>query len=59
MFWKRDAKIEKDYMSKQSGYIGRESGYSENESEVVVVVRWGTQADAETSMEKFKTDKSV
>lgn len=59
MFWSRDAQIEEDYTKLQPGYISRESGYSENSNEVVVVVRWKTQADADASMKKFMEDKSV
>lgn len=58
-FWARDAQIEEDYTKLQPGYISRESGYSENSNEVVVVVRWKTQADADASMKKFMEDKSV
>ncbi len=58
-FWQRDAEIESDYTSKQPGYISRESGYSEDNNEVVVVVRWKTQADADASMKKFMSDQSV
>ncbi len=58
-FWKEDAKIQDIYTSKQPGYISRESGYSEDTNEVVVVVRWKTMADAETSMAKFMGDDSV
>lgn len=58
-FWARDAKIETEYTSKQSGFISRESGYSENDSEVLVVVRWKTEVDAEASMKKFMNDETV
>lgn len=58
-FWTRDAEIDTDYTSKQTGYISRESGYSENSNEIVVVVRWQTQADADASMKKFMEDTSV
>ena len=58
-FWKRDAAIETDYTSLQPGYISRESGYSAEGNEVVVVVRWKSQADAQASMEKFMSDASV
>lgn len=58
-FWSRDAEIETDYTSKQPGYISRESGFSENNNQIVVVVRWKTQADADASMKKFMADKSV
>ncbi len=58
-FWTRDAQIEEDYTKLQPGYISRESGYSENNNEVVVVVRWKTLADADASMKKFMIDTSV
>lgn len=58
-FWKRDAGIEADYTSKQPGYISRESGYSAADNEVVVVVRWKSQQDADASMKKFMNDTSV
>ena len=58
-FWARDSQIEEDYTKLQPGYISRESGYSENSNEVIVVVRWQTQADADASMKKFMGDTSV
>ena len=58
-FWKEDAKIQKDYTSKQPGFISRESGYSNGENEVLVIVRWKTEIDADASMQKFMEDKSV
>lgn len=58
-FWARDAKIESDYTSKQNGFISRESAYSKESKEVVVIVRWETNADADASMQKFMSDKSV
>ncbi len=58
-FWAADAVIEANYTSQQPGYISRESGYSDETGEVVVVVRWKTTADAEASMKKFMTDESV
>lgn len=58
-FWKEDAKIQDIYTSKQPGYVSRNSGYSEDTNEVVVVVRWNTMADAEASMQKFMGDNSV
>lgn len=59
VFWKRDAEIEANYTSKQPGFISRESGYSKEKNEVVVVVRWEQQTDADSSMKKFMTDESV
>ena len=58
-FWKEDVKIQDIYTSKQPGYISRESGYSESNNEVVVVVKWESMADAEASMQKFMGDNSV
>ncbi|TMM56835.1 hypothetical protein FEE95_10055 [Maribacter algarum] len=58
-FWVADAELEADYTSVQPGFISRESGFSQTTGEVVVVVRWKTMADAEASMQKFITDKSV
>ena len=58
-FWTEDAKIEADYTSKQPGFLSRESGYSEDENEVLVIVRWESMSDADASMKKFMDDKSV
>ena len=58
-FWKEDAKIQDIYTSKQPGYLSRESGFSEDTKEVVVIVKWGTMQDAEASMAKFMGDNSV
>ena len=58
-FWLEDAKVQADYTSKQAGFISRESGYSRDSKEVLVIVRWKTQADAEVSMQKFMGDSSV
>ena len=58
-FWAEDAKIEANYTSKQAGFISRESGYSENDNEVLVIVRWKSMADADVSMKKFMSDASV
>ncbi|RNC88246.1 MAG: hypothetical protein ED556_03415 [Winogradskyella sp.] len=58
-FWKEDAKIQDIYTSKQPGYISRESGYSEETNEVLVVVKWETMTDADASMKKFMSDASV
>ena len=58
-FWLEDAKVEANYTSQQSGFISRESGYSKIDKEVIVVVRWKTQADADASMAKFIADESV
>nr|WP_299382948.1 hypothetical protein [Allomuricauda sp.] len=58
-FWKEDARIQENYTSKQPGFISRESAYSEDSKEVLVVVRWRTIEDADTSMQKFMKDRSV
>ena len=58
-FWTEDTKVEEIYTSKQPGFISRESGFSESNNEVIVIVRWKSQADADASMEKFMTDESV
>jgi len=58
-FWSRDAEIESDYTSKQTGFISRESAYAEETNEVIVVVRWKTNDDADASMNKFMSDESV
>ena len=58
-FWKEDARIEEIYTSKQPGYMSRQSGYSEDMNEVVVIVYWETNSDAEASMRKFMKDTSV
>ena len=58
-FWKEDKNIQSKYTSKQPGYISRESGYSKENNEVLVMVKWQTNADANASMKKFMADKSV
>jgi hypothetical protein len=58
-YWQEDANVEDIYTSKQPGFIKRESGFSEEKNEVVVVVYWKTNEDAEASMQKFMQDSSV
>lgn len=58
-FWKEDAKIQTNYTSKQSGFILRESGYSDQSKEVLIMVKWKTNEDADASMNKFMKDTSV
>lgn len=58
-YWEEDAKVEEIYTSKQKGFIRRESGFSEENNEVVVVVYWETNEYAEKSMQKFMKDTSV
>lgn len=59
LFWSEDAKVEANYTSKQPGFISRESGYSKETNEVVVVVRWKTVEDADASMQRFMDDVTV
>lgn len=59
LFWSEDAKVEANYTSKQPGFISRESGYSKETNEVVVVVRWKTTEAADASMQKFMEDTAV
>ncbi len=54
----RDLQIEKDYTSKQPGFIKRQSGVNEK-GEYVVVVYWKSTTDADASMNKFMGDASV
>ena len=58
-FWIEDTNIQNSYTSKQPGYISRESGYSKDTNEVLVVVKWKTNKDAEASMQKFMEDETV
>lgn len=57
-FAKRDAQVESDFTSKQSGFIQRHSGIDE-QGNYVVVVYWESTADADVSMSKFMKDTSV
>ena len=41
------------------GFIKRESAYSKDKNEVLVVVHWESDAHAEASMKKFMSDNSV
>ncbi len=58
-FWKEDANIQAKFTSKQPGFISRESAYSKENNEVLVMVKWKNQASADASMQKFMTDTSV
>ncbi|MCL5129410.1 hypothetical protein [Algibacter sp. L4_22] len=58
-FWKEDSKVLSNYSLKQPGFISRESGFNEEKNEVLIVLRWNTAADAEASMRKFLSDKSI
>lgn len=57
-FNKLDAEVERNFTSKQAGFIKRQSGINE-QGEYVVLVYWETLENAEASMQKFMTDKSV
>lgn len=57
-FQQRDAGIEKDYTSKQPGFIKRISGINAT-GEYAVVVYWESMDAAEASMKKFMSDSSV
>lgn len=57
-FKTRDQLIEKDFTSKQPGFIKRQSAIDENGA-YVVIVYWESIANAEASMNKFMSDKSV
>jgi len=54
----RDAQVESDFTSKQSGFIKRQSGV-DDDGNYVVVVYWASTADADASMNKFMADESV
>ncbi|MEL6304332.1 MAG: hypothetical protein AAFQ20_06025 [Bacteroidota bacterium] len=58
-FWAADKAVESNYTAQQPGYISRESGYAEDQNEVLVLVKWKTMEDAEASMKKFMADSSV
>ncbi len=57
-FATRDAQVEKDFTSKQSGFIKRQSAI-DDKGNYVVVVYWKSDADATASMNKFMSDASV
>ncbi|WP_299188165.1 nuclear transport factor 2 family protein [uncultured Aquimarina sp.] len=57
-FKKRDAQIEKDFTSKQPGFIKRQSAIDKNGT-YVVIVYWKNTANAAASMSKFMSDTSV
>ena len=57
-FAKRDAQVEKDFTSKQPGFIKRQSGV-DDKGNYVVVVYWKSIANATASMNKFMADASV
>lgn len=57
-FSNRDASVENDFTSNQSGFLKRQSGV-DDKGNYVVVVYWKSKADAEASMKKFMSDASV
>ena len=57
-FSKRDAQIDADFTSKQTGYIKRQSGV-DDKGNYVVIVYWENMQDADASMNKFMSDASV
>jgi len=57
-FDKRDQQVEADYISRQSGYITRRTGISQN-GERLMMIYWKTLADADASMKAFLRDQSV
>ena len=57
-FNKLDAEVENNFTNKQPGFISRQSGTNEK-GEYVVLVYWDTHENAQASMQKFMTDKSV
>lgn len=57
-FAKRDAQVERDFTSKQKGFIKRQSGV-DDKGNYVVVVCWKSVADADASMSKFMGDALV
>ena len=57
-FAKRDAQVERDFTSKQPGFIKRQSGV-DDKGNYIVVVYWQGTADADASMNKFMNDASV
>ncbi len=58
IFAKVDAEVEANFTSKQPGFIKRQSGV-DDKGNYVVVVYWGSTADADASMNKFMSDASV
>ena len=57
-FAKRDATIERDFTSKQPGFIKRQS-VVDDKGNYAVLVYWDSVANAEASMNKFMADASV
>lgn len=57
-FKERDAQVERDFTSKQPGFIKRQSAINDKR-EYVVIVYWDSTTDADASMQKFMSDPSV
>lgn len=57
-FEKRDLQVEKDYISRQNGYITRRIGKAENGQRLMMIF-WKTLADADNGMKDFMKEKSV
>lgn len=53
-----DKQVESNFTSHQPGFIKRQSAVNKN-GEYMVLVYWKTAEDAQASMNKFMTDKSV
>jgi len=51
-FYQLDKKVERDHVSKQPGFISRESASGDNR-EWLVIVHWNSVEDAEASMTTF------
>ncbi|MGG7955146.1 hypothetical protein PGN61_22830 [Klebsiella aerogenes] len=49
-----DKKVGRDFVSKQPGFISRETGFNDD-GEWLVIVHWKTINDADNSMRKFKS----
>lgn len=58
LFAKRDAQVERDFISKQAGFIRRHRGVDEK-GNYIVVVYWEDIVDADVSMSKLMTDVSI
>ncbi|WP_435578470.1 hypothetical protein [Gilvibacter sp.] len=53
-----DETVEETFTSKQSGFLKRQSGLTED-GQFAVLVYWESEADAAASMDKFMTDATV
>lgn len=52
-FARLDKQVEQEHVSKQPGFVSRESAFGEN-NEWLVIVHWRSAADAEASMRSFE-----